>query len=82
MLLAHLLVAGVVEGAITGGVVAYLQPANLPLLRLNHPNVPLEGDVVVAARRKIRPIVWAGAAVAVMVVLTPLGSAGPRRCVR
>jgi len=52
------------------------------LLRLNHPNVPLEGDVVVAARRKIRPIVWAGAAVAVMVVLTPLGSAGPRRCVR
>ena len=45
--------------------VAYLQRANLPLLRLNHPNVPLEGDVVVAARRKIRPIVWAGAAVAV-----------------
>ena len=78
MLLAHLAVAGVVEAVITGGVVAYLQRANLPLLRLNNPNAPLDGDVDVAAPpRRIRPIVWAGAAVAVMIVLTPLGLLAP-----
>ena len=36
MLLAHLTVAGGVEFALTAGVVAYLQRANLPLLRINH----------------------------------------------
>ncbi len=36
MLLAHLTVAGIVELALTAGVVAYLQRANLPLLRINH----------------------------------------------
>lgn len=40
MMLAHLSVAGVVEAIITGGVVAYLQRANLPLLRANNPDVP------------------------------------------
>src|SRR5262245_60932936 len=40
MMLAHLLVAGPVEGALTAGVVAYLQRANLPILRINHPGVP------------------------------------------
>ena len=39
MALAHLTVAGVVEFALTVGVVAYLQRANLPLLRINHPDV-------------------------------------------
>ncbi len=37
MALAHLTVAGFVEFALTVGVVAYLQRANLPLLRINHP---------------------------------------------
>ncbi len=37
MALAHLTVAGGVEFALTMGVVAYLQRANLPLLRINHP---------------------------------------------
>ena len=37
MLGAHLLVAGVVEFVLTAGVVAYLQRANVPILRINHP---------------------------------------------
>ena len=36
MLGAHLLVAGVVEFVLTAGVIAYLQRANLPMLRINH----------------------------------------------
>jgi cobalt/nickel transport system permease protein len=78
MLFAHLLVAGVVEGVLTGGVVAYLQRANIPLLRLNNPGVPLD-DTPAAERPRpgIRPIVWAGGAVAVMIVLTPLGLLAP-----
>jgi cobalt/nickel transport system permease protein len=78
MLFAHLLVAGVVEGVLTGGVVAYLQRANIPLLRLNNPEVPLD-DTQAAERPRpgIRPIVWAGGAVAVMIVLTPLGLLAP-----
>jgi cobalt/nickel transport system permease protein len=78
MLFAHLLVAGVVEGVLTGAVVAYLQRANIPLLRLNNPEVPLD-DTQAAERPRpgIRPIVWAGAAVAVMTVLTPLGLLAP-----
>ena len=40
MALAHLTVAGVVELALTAGAIAYLQRANLPLLRINHAAVP------------------------------------------
>ena len=40
MVLAHLTVAGVVEFALTAGVIAYLQRANLPVLRINHADVP------------------------------------------
>src|SRR5262249_45722414 len=36
MLLAHLLVAGVVELVLTAGVITYLQRANVPVLRVNH----------------------------------------------
>lgn len=78
MMLAHLVVAGVVEGVLTAGVVTYLQRANIPLLRANHPNVPLDdAEAATRAPRKIRPIVWAGAAVAVMIALTPLGLLAP-----
>ena len=50
MLFAHLVVAGVVDGALTIGVVAYLQRANLPLLRINHDAVPeTDADVRVPA---------------------------------
>jgi cobalt/nickel transport system permease protein len=37
MALAHLTVAGLVEAVLTAGVVAYLQRANLPIMRINHP---------------------------------------------
>src|SRR5262249_10786632 len=40
MLLAHLLVAGVVELVLTAGVITYLQRANVPVLRVNHVAVP------------------------------------------
>jgi cobalt/nickel transport system permease protein len=52
MLLAHLLVAGVVDLVLTAGVVAYLQRANLPVLRINHDAVP-ETDADLPAPRKI-----------------------------
>jgi cobalt/nickel transport system permease protein len=77
MMLAHLLVAGFAEGILSGGVVAYLQRANLPLLRVNHPNVALPGDADRRQPRRVRPAVVAGAAVALMVVVTPLGLLAP-----
>lgn len=78
MLLAHLLVAGVVEAVLTGGVVAYLQRANLPLLRVNNPDAPLDdAEAAALPPKRIRPGVWAGVAVALMVVLTPLGLLAP-----
>lgn len=74
MLLAHLAVAGFVEGAMTGGVVAYLQRANIPLLQVNHPGVPIDAAGTVAAPQpRPRPSVAAVIAMAVMVALTPLG---------
>lgn len=80
MLLAHLLVAGVAEGILSAAVVAYLQRANLPLLRVNHPGVPVDRDAAAAEqgrRRRLRPGLIASIAVAVMVVLTPLGLLAP-----
>jgi cobalt/nickel transport system permease protein len=78
MLLAHLTVAGAVELALTAGVVAYLQRANLPLLRLNHRNVPVADADLPAASTRVR---WRGPAVglAAMVLLTPLGLLAPGR---
>jgi len=51
-LLAHLTVAGGVELFLTAGVIAYLQRANLPVLRINHDAVP-ETDADLPALRKI-----------------------------
>jgi cobalt/nickel transport system permease protein len=80
MLLAHLTVAGIAEGIITAAVVAYLQRANLPLLQVNHPGVPVDAEAAAAERshrRRLRPTVIAGAAMALLVVLTPLGLLAP-----
>jgi cobalt/nickel transport system permease protein len=74
MLLAHLTVAGTVELALTAGIVAYLQRANLPLLRLNHRGVAETADELAAPRPAWR---WALVGVAAMVVLTPLGLLAP-----
>ena len=82
MLLAHLVVAGVVEGLLTGGVIAYLQRANSALLQLN-PGIPVRAWGAAGAadatepKPKVRPVVVALAAMAVLVVLTPLGLLAP-----
>jgi cobalt/nickel transport system permease protein len=71
MMFAHLVVAGVVEFALTAGVIAYLQRANVPVLRINHAAVPLTDAERVARPRS--PWRWAVAGLGVMFVLTPLG---------
>jgi cobalt/nickel transport system permease protein len=78
MMLAHLVVAGFVEGALCAGTIAYLQRANIPLLQVNHPGVPVnESDVEARTPRKLSPWWIAVGAVAVMVALTPLGLLAP-----
>jgi cobalt/nickel transport system permease protein len=74
MLLAHLSVAGFAEAVLTAGVLAYLQRANLPLLRANHPDLSGAGT---AGPRRLRPITAAGIAVAVLTLLTPIGLLAP-----
>jgi cobalt/nickel transport system permease protein len=71
MLLAHLLVAGVVEFVLTAGVITYLQRANVPILRINHANGPEPGAAVPAPRKiRLRGVLTG---LAVLVVLLPLG---------
>jgi len=77
MALAHLTVAGLAEAILSGAVVAYLQRANLPLMKVNHPDVPLPGEGTAVRRRLPRPGLAAGIAVAVMALLTPLGLLAP-----
>jgi cobalt/nickel transport system permease protein len=77
MLFAHLVVAGFVEGAMTGGVVAYLQRANIPVLQVNNPGVPVDAGDGPAPKPKLRPVLVAVAAMALMVALTPLGLLAP-----
>jgi len=77
MLLAHLTVAGVVEGLMTGGVIAYLQRANVPLLQVNNPGVPVDAEGDPAPKPKVRPAAVALGVMALMVVLTPLGLLAP-----
>ncbi len=74
MLAAHLLVAGVVEAVLTAGVVAYLQRANLPVLRINHARVPLDDALHPARGPGWR---WAWIGLGAMVALTPLGLLAP-----
>ena len=72
MLLAHLTLAGGVEFALTFGVVAYLQRANLPVLRINHDAVPETDADLVSAPARVRWW-WALLPIAVMGLATPLG---------
>jgi cobalt/nickel transport system permease protein len=75
MALAHLTVAGLCEFAVTAGVVAYLQRANVPVLRINHPDVP----ATEAELERHRRIGWRWAIVPIvaMIALTPLGLIAP-----
>lgn len=76
MMLAHLVVAGVVEFALTAGIVAYLQRANLPLLRINHDAIP-ETDADLLDPGKKFGWRWGVIPLVVMAALTPLGLIAP-----
>ncbi len=77
MLFAHLLVAGFVEGTMTGGVFAYLQRANVPLLQVNNRGVPVDTSQRAAPEPKLRPGSVAMVVMGVLVLLTPLGLLAP-----
>jgi len=87
MALAHLTVAGFVEFALTAGVIAYLQRANLPILRINHAALPdTDHEPVDAGGLHGRPgharklgWRWALIGLGTMAVLTPLGLIAPGR---
>ena len=74
MMLAHLTVAGFAEFGATLGIIAYLQRANVPLLKINHANVPVTDEELVRKRMGWR---WALIGLAVMIVLTPIGLLAP-----
>jgi cobalt/nickel transport system permease protein len=75
MALAHLTVAGGVEFVLTAGVIAYLQRANLPLLRINHNAIP-DTDAELPEPRRLGWR-WAFIGLGIMAVLTPLGLLAP-----
>ncbi len=74
MMFAHLTVAGLVEAAVTAGVVSYLRRANPALLRINAPAAPQDGR---AGRRPVNPVRAGLVAIAVLGLLTPLGLLAP-----
>jgi cobalt/nickel transport system permease protein len=74
--LAHLTVAGVAEFVLTAGIVAYLQRANLPLLRINHPGVA-ETAKEPATPRRWPALRWGLVGIASMIALAPLGLLAP-----
>ncbi|MGH9342453.1 MAG: cobalt transporter CbiM [Terriglobia bacterium] len=75
MMIGHLTFAGVAELVITGGVVAYLQRTNPILLARTAPGISLAEDEVLeaAGRDRERAIRSLWAAIALLLVLTPLG---------
>ena len=68
MMLGHLTIAGFAELVITAGMVAYLQNANIDMLRRTAPAAALDG--VAVPNRSLRSLWFALCA---LVVLTPLG---------
>jgi cobalt/nickel transport system permease protein len=75
VMIPHLLVAGFVEAAVTAGVLAYLQRANVPVLRINAPHVALTPAEV--QRKPVNPIKAGLVALGIMTVLTPIGLLAP-----
>jgi cobalt/nickel transport system permease protein len=73
MAIAHLTIAGFVEFTLTAGVVAYLQRAQLPLLRINHPGVRDSGAPIGA----LPGWRWAFYGLIAMMALSPLGLLAP-----
>jgi cobalt/nickel transport system permease protein len=75
MMLAHLFIAGVVEGVLTAGVITYLQRANQPLLQLNDDSAR-RGEAPVPSPRRVG-FRWAVVGLAGMALLTPVGLIAP-----
>jgi cobalt/nickel transport system permease protein len=75
MALAHLTVAGAVEFVLTAGVIAYLQRANLPIMKINHAGIA-ETDAELAPPDRLG-VRWAVIGLGAMVALTPLGLLAP-----
>src|SRR5262245_44650653 len=75
MMIPHLTIAGFVEAALTAGVLAYLQRANVPLLRINAPDVPLTQSELV--RLPVSPVRAALATLGIMAIVSPLGLLAP-----
>lgn len=81
MALAHMTVAGFVEFALTAGVIAYLQRANLALLRINHGSVAdtdadIDAEIDPGPGRAVGWR-WAAVGLGVTAILTPLGLLAP-----
>ena len=76
MALAHLTIAGAAEFILTVGIVAYLQRANLPLLRINHPGI-VDTDAELAPTSRRPALRWALIGITTMIVLSPLGLLAP-----
>src|SRR5258706_1510844 len=74
MAFAHLLVAGVVEAALTAGVVTYLQKANRPVLQINSQMAPDREIEEAPPRLGWR---WGPIGLGLMAALTPLGLLAP-----
>lgn len=75
MMIGHLTFAGLAELVITGGAVAYLQRANPSLLAQTAPGARVEGGELPerAARETARTVRLLWTAIALLLVLTPLG---------
>jgi len=75
MMIEHLLLVCFVEAAVTCGIIAYMQRANLPLLRPGDPSAPATEDE--ATRKTPLGWRWAFVILGVMVLLAPLGLLAP-----
>lgn len=71
MLIPHMLVASVIEGAVAALVVAYLQRSNAPALQLNGAPVTSAGEPAPLSYR------WLWVGLAILAVATPLGLLAP-----
>lgn len=70
MMIGHLAIAGVAESFISGGIFAYLQKVNLPLLSRMTGLSPVSASSTPSPAGSLRPL-WAG--LALLMMLTPLG---------
>ena len=73
MVIPHALVASVVEGLLSAGVVAYLQRSNVAVLEMNHK----PAEATPAESTSFGRLRWLWAGLAVLVIASPLGLLAP-----